>query len=525
MNNDLKQYLGLFGTEAKGHIQNLNTLLVKLEKSPTDQAILYEIMRAGHTLKGMNATMGFAALQELGHKIEDIFDAARKGTLSITKIIIDKTLNAVDVMEDGIKKVLNGEAEPDTKQISEEMQNLFTSASQASAGVAPKVEIKEDIPVFPKKKVEIEKIKDINVPVERLDKLMNLAEELIISKMHFNLIDQEKNYKNLRLEIDKLERLSQEFEYHITQSRMVEVGQIFGRFPRMIRDLAIASGKDISLEIEGEEIKLDRNIVDELGEPLVHLLRNAVDHGISKSGTIRLVAKRDKNIAVIEVSDNGGGLDLERIKQVAIEKKIATEEEIKKFDDKKVMELIYHPLLSTSEKVTEISGRGVGMAAVKSKVEALNGLILIESEKGKGTKFSMQLPLSLAIIQALLVKVGDQHYAIPTSFIERNVNFEPHKIKKGADVHIAILDGEDVPLLYLHDQFKIEKSADKQNTLAVIASIGRDKVGLVVDEIIQEGEMVVKSLSKLLRSRKEFSGITILGNGKTVLILDVQNLI
>lgn len=520
MKDDLKQYLDLFETEAKEYIQTLNNTLVELEKKPEDQDLLYTVMRVAHTLKSMMATMDFNSLAELCHKMEDFFDAARNNKLVLTKDLTSVLFKCVDILEEGVKKVLADEKEPDTKALVSKLQIILEekkSSEDLGDKITEKIEGKE---------TEIEEIKDINVSVERLDKLMGLMEELIITKMHLNDIDQKENYAKLKAEVERFERVSEELQYHITQARMVEVGYLFNRFPRMMRDLASKSGKELDLEVEGSEIKLDRNIIDELSEPLVHLLRNAVDHGIEKEGKITLNARREKNSAIIEVSDTGKGIDIEKVKGIALDKGIVSEEELAQMEERKIMELIFDPMLSTKEEVSDVSGRGVGMSAVKQKIEALNGVIRIESTSGEGTKFVLELPLTLAIIKALLVRVKDHIYAIPVNYIDRSVSFEKENIKKAADQKVAILEEDDIPLLDLKDHFGIEDGKkNKDGTLTVIVNKDTDRLGLIVDELIQEEEIIVKSLSSLLKERKEFSGVTVLGDGRSVLILDIQNLI
>ncbi|EKD63516.1 MAG: hypothetical protein ACD_51C00264G0002 [uncultured bacterium] len=519
MNNDLKQYMGLFETESKKYIQDLNNNLVKLEKDPKNQNLLYEIMRFSHSLKGMNATMGFHKLQELCHKMEDIFDAARKGKLDITKEVTSVVFEALDVLELGLKKVMKEEAEPETQEMVSKLENSAKQSGTTTENIAD-IQKKE-----PAQQIEVEEIKEVTVSVERLDTLMGLMEDMVTLEMRLSEIDKTKNYKNVSVEIDKLKRITQEIQYNVTQARMVQVGYLFQRFPRMVRDLASEQGKEIEFEVEGDDIKLDRNIIDELSEPLVHLLRNSVDHGIEKTGKIRLVARREKNTAIIELSDNGKGLDLVKIKKVAIDKKIVTKEEADSLDEKGIINLIFDPLLSTKDEVTDVSGRGVGMAAVKSKMEALNGVIHIETKLGEGTKFTLELPLTLAIIKALLVGVEDEIYAIPLNYIDRNVYFSNKEIKKAADSKVGILEGDDIPLVSLANVFGIKKTKEeKDKVLAVVVRKGDGRVGLVIDRLIQEQDIIVKPLSKLFKGRKEFGGITVLGDGRSVLIIDVQNL-
>jgi two-component system chemotaxis sensor kinase CheA len=313
------------------------------------------------------------------------------------------------------------------------------------------------------------------------------------------------------------------------QSRLVPVGFVFNRFPRMVRDLAKQQKKEVSLEMLGSDIELDRAVIDEIGESLVHLLRNAVDHGIEPpearkragkpaQGTIRVTAKRTKGFVIIEVADNGQGLDLEDIKSTAVKDKIlspqATTEEL-------IQSIFFG--VSTTKKVTAVSGRGFGLNIVKNKVESLGGAIRVESESKKGTTFVIEIPLTLAIIKALFVEVGSKAYAIPLASIERLVTVNKDDIKGMLNYEAIILNEEDIPVTRLDVLFDIP-SLGLEGQPIVIVRKGEERLGLAVDAFLTTQEIVIKPLNKLVRENKYFSGSTIIGSGEVVLILDVANL-
>jgi len=522
MTTDLSQYLKLFETESKDNIQELNADLVKLEKDPKDSDVLYNLMRISHTLKGMCATMGFENLAELCHAMEDFFDAARNGKLVVDEKIADALFESLDGISTGIEKVIKKEKEPDYSKMLSKLRSFFETKANKSEPKAdkPKPKVEKSEPT-----VELETIKDIKVSVERLDTLMNLMEELIVLKLHLNEVEKKQSYQDLKNGLDKLDRLTDEMQFHVSQARTMEVGYLFNRFPRMVRDLSKNEGKEVELMIEGADLELDRTIIDELGEPLVHLLRNAVDHGIEKKGTVTLTDKREKNFAIIEVADDGQGIDPKKVKAAALDKGIINEDKAARMDDVALVQLIFHPKLSTRKKVTDISGRGVGMAAVKSKVQEMNGTVDVRSKIGEGSTFTLKLPLTLAIIQALLVKVGSEIFALPITYIERNVNFGKDSVKKAADSLVAILDEDNVPLIDLRDLFSLDKSERGEEYLTVVVSYGDKRIGLVVDDTLSEEEIIVKPLTSILKKEKEFAGVTVLGDGRLVLILDIPNLV
>jgi two-component system chemotaxis sensor kinase CheA len=318
---------------------------------------------------------------------------------------------------------------------------------------------------------------------------------------------------------------------------MVPIEQVFNRFPRMVRDLAKELGKDIEFIIEGKETELDRTVIDEIGDPLVHLLRNAVDHGIEypqirrqngkpSTGLVRLVARHEGNNVFIEVTDDGGGFDLETIRAKALEKGLASPQDLSSMTPGQVTDLLFRPGFSTAQNVTDVSGRGVGLDVVKNKIESLNGEIQVDTVLGQGTTFKIRLPLTLAIIQALLVKVGNETFAIPLSSVDETTMIKKSDLKMIQSQEVVVLRGKVLPLVYARRLLESPEQGIAEEEMYVVVVRKVDKqLGIIVDSLIGQQEIVIKSLGKLLIGIPGVAGATILGDGAVSLILDVGTLV
>jgi len=384
----------------------------------------------------------------------------------------------------------------------------------------------------------VKSIQSVRVNIERLDNLMNLVGELIINKIRLSQLASDLNAKDLDESIAILDRLTNEIQTEVMESRMVPIDQIFSRFPRMIRDLAKSEGKQINLIVEGKEIELDRTVLDEIGDPLVHLLRNAVDHGIEAkeeriklgkpvAGLVRLAASRQRNSILIEVEDDGKGMDPATLRDVAVKKGVMTREEVDKLSDADALNIIFMPGFSGAKTITDISGRGVGMDAVKTKIETLGGNVKISSVPGQGSIMKLQLPLTVAIIQSLMVTVTDETYAIPLGNVIRDVGIKASDIKTIEGKEVVLLRGEVLPLLRLHNVLDCTtEEEEKQSLIVVVVEKMGNKIGLIVDGLLGMQEVIIKTLdNKILKNTKGFAGATILGDGSVALILDIATLI
>lgn len=380
--------------------------------------------------------------------------------------------------------------------------------------------------------------KTIRVDIERLDVLMNLFSELVIDRGRLEQLARESGNSELQETVEHMSRISGDLQNIILTMRMVPVEQVFNRFPRMVRDLAKELNKKINLEITGAETELDRTVIDEIGDPLVHLLRNSLDHGIEspeerkqlgkpEEGTVHLKAYHSGNHVFIEVTDDGRGINREKVLKKAIERGVVSAATAESLSDKQVYELLFSSGFSTAEVISDVSGRGVGLDVVKTKIESLGGSVSVNSKPGAGTTFLIQLPLTLSIISAMLVQVEDEKYAVPLSSIIETAVFRPEEIMQAHRQKVIDFRGRVVPLVSLKEIFQIpDNGQEKTEEIEVVIVRKGDKMaGLIVDSFIGQQEIVLKSLGKYLVNVFAISGATILGDGQVALILDCNALI
>jgi two-component system, chemotaxis family, sensor kinase CheA len=390
----------------------------------------------------------------------------------------------------------------------------------------------------------------IRVDIERLDLLLNLVGELVINRTRISDIATtlgrelaadgraETGLVSLAKDLSEsstlLARTTNEIQESIMKVRMVPIGQVFDRFPRMVRDLAKARHKEIRLEIAGAETDLDKTIVDEVGEPLMHLVRNCIDHGIEspevresrgkpRQGTIRLNAYHEGNQVIVEISDDGAGIDLARVRERGVKMGLVAEAD--RLSDREIVELIFSPGFSTANEVTDVSGRGVGMDVVKKNVLRLKGVFDVDTVPGEGTTFTIKLPLTLAIIQALLVRVADELYSIPLDAVIESQRIDASEVRTVHGGEVITLRGQVVPLIRVGEFFRLDAPRDPDRVMIVIVGLQGRQVGLVVDSFQGEQEIVIKPLSEMIGRIAGISGATILGNGSISLIIDVHSLV
>lgn len=367
----------------------------------------------------------------------------------------------------------------------------------------------------------------VRVDLERIDKLMNMVSEIVIYRTRLEQIVLDNKSQELSETLEQIGRTTSELQDLVMKIRMLPLETVFNRFPRMIRDISVELNKEINFVIEGAETELDRTVIDEIGEPLIHLLRNAADHGIESKeariaagknpvGTVKLIAYQEGTKALIKVVDDGAGINVEKVKAKAERMGIPTEG----LSDNDIKNLIFAQGFSTNEVVTDISGRGVGMDVVKTKIAALGGTVDLVSEEGKGSSFIIRLPLTLQIIQALLVKVGSETLAISLGFIDRVIDYNEDKIKSTNGKEVIIYRDKVIPLLRLNERLDIEVE-ESNKKYVIIVNVGDKTVGLLVDSLLGQQEIVIKELGDTLKDLDEYIGATILGNGLVTLILDV----
>jgi len=505
-----------------------NNLILKAQKQDFNAYKVTVEITPGCVMKSVRAFMVFKNLEEIGEIIKSIPSAQEledeKFDKEFTVFLLTKDNKKV------IKVALERISEINLKEVE------LISVAGNNNELFKKKDVKEPTNGF-KNNTKSKIHQTVRVDIGKLDNLMNLVGELVINKTRLEQILRTNDVSALNETIEQINRITSDLQNVVMNVRMVPIEQVFNRFPRMVRDLSKELGKEVNLIMEGKETELDRTVIDEIGDPLVHLLRNAIDHGIgipderkekgkSTIGTISLIARQEGNSVVIIVQDDGQGINLQKIKDKALAKGFVNSKELEQMDQNSIINLIFSPGFSTANTITDVSGRGVGLDVVKSKIQSLSGNVFVESKYGEGTKFTIKLPLTLAIIQALLVKVGEEIYAVPLANIDETTSINDKYVKKVQGQEVMVLRGKVLPLMKLAKILEVPCSTEDKNEEFYIVVIrkGEQQVGLVVNELIGQQEIVITSLGKLLTGIQGIAGAAILGDGRVSLILDVGTL-
>ena len=509
-------------------------------------------------LKAARAYLVFKAVEEFGEIIKSVPDAQmiedEKFDFSFVVVVLSnaepenirkRVLNVSEVKEATVQKVDFGGAAPaDTLEKAEE---AVKGSDEKGAEAPEQTPAKAAAPATAQKSGQQTAKKavvnrSVRVDIEKLDDLMNLVSELIIAKNGLASISGDdfakKEKKTIYNEqIEYLERITSNIHQSVMKVRMVPIESVVNRFPRMIRDLSKKLDKPMELVMSGEETELDRTVIDEIGDPLMHILRNSADHGLEsaekrralgkpETGLITLNAFQEGNSVIIECSDDGAGIDTEKVKKKAIEKGTITEEQAETMSEKDFIDLLFKPSFSTAEQVSDVSGRGVGLDVVKSKIESLSGTVECKTVLGQGTTFTIRLPLTLAIIQSLMVTIGGEKYAIPLGSIDTIEDIPREEVKKVEKKEVINLRGSVIPLIRMAELLDVPGERPEKDTVTmVVVAKGDRKAGLVVDELIGQLEIVIKSIGKYINNSKMISGATVLGDGEVALILDANALV
>lgn len=496
-------------------------------------------------LKAARAFLVFKAIEELGEivraepGVDDIEDEKFDFDFSLLVISehpVEKIIKAVENVSE-IAKATGGKIELKSDSVPEagSAENKENEKEQAEEAKEQKNQA-----VSTKKQGKPVSNRTVRVDIEKLDELMNLVSELIIAKnsiVSADSTDSGRGRNGFRDQIEYLERVTTNLHESVMKVRMVPIESVVNRFPRMIRDLSKKLDKKMELYMSGEDTELDRTVIDEIGDPLMHLLRNSADHGLestekriargkNEQGSIFLDAYQDGNNVVIEVRDDGNGIDVESVREKAVERGTVTREQADTMSDRDIINLLFLPSFSMSKKVSDISGRGVGLDVVKSKIESLGGDVEVRSVLGEGSKFIIRLPLTLAIIQALMVKVAEEKYAIPLGTIQTIEDIPVSDIRHVQGREVIHLRGAVIPVVRMNGILETGAVEEAQENMTVVIIKKGDRfAGLVVDSLIGQQEIVIKPIGKYIRNSKLISGATILGDGEVALILDVNTLV
>ncbi len=546
-----------FLVESHENLSRLDRELVELEKHPKDAALLASIFRTIHTIKGTCGFLAFSTLEAISHQAESLLSQLRDGERELTPSLVSLILETVDATRKVLASVeATGEEGPNRFEELTERRRVAARSKAAPASETAQAQSGGDVvpglPADPPddsseraegKKPEDDSAKssavadaNIRVGVGLLDKLMDLVGELVLTRNQILQFNTEREDAALNATSQRLNLITTELQEGVMKTRMQPIGMVWNKLPRVVRDMAVALGKQIRLEMDGAETELDRTIIEAIKDPLVHLVRNSCDHGIEPpevraragkppTGRLSLRAYHEGGQVNIEIGDDGAGIDVARVKQKAMEKGLLRPEQAEKLSDREALNLIFHPGFSTAETVTNVSGRGVGMDVVKTHIEKIGGVVDIFSRPGEGATVKLKIPLTLAIIPGLVITSGGERFVIPQVSLLELIRLEGD----GSEKHIEHVHGTPVyrrrgsllPIAYLNQVLGL-MSAERAEAVSMVVLQAEDRqFGLVVDGINDTQEIVVKPLGKQLKGLTVYAGATIMGDGRVALILDV----
>ena len=565
---DKSKFIDQFKAETREHLQNLDLGLLKFEKNPDDKELLNSLMREAHTIKGSSTMMGYKRIADIAHSMENGLEKALKEGLKMGRAHFDILLKCIDsiepLLEDKLTWEDKGIARPFAETLCRETEEIFS-------GKKPEVQIegieKKTTEAKQTKRVSVSTSEpevrqaqpvsgdtSIRVDIARLNRLVNLSGEQLISKIRLSELvknisvkmESQKEageffgdiIKDLSSASDNIDILASSIQTEVMNIRMVPVATLFNTFPRAMRTLAQEKGKEVDFILKGSETTLDKSIIDDMREPLMHILRNSIDHGIEdpedrvshgkpRSGNITLSAYQLGSQVMIEVSDDGRGIDANKVREVAVSNGMIQKDRVNDIAEDQLLQIIFAPGFTTKDEVTETSGRGVGLDVVREKVGNLKGMVDVSSKSGKGTKFTIKLPLTLAITGSLLVGAGDDIFAVPVERVVETIRISQQDIKSVETKEAISLRGHILPLVRITDLFGLPKKGILERNFfpVIIVQSLEKRAGLLVDRLLGHQEIVGKSIGEPLKKIKNIAGATILGSGKVVLILDIPSII
>lgn len=547
-----ERYAQLFAAEARDHLTEMSRGLMVLEEDPANRESLDAVFRSVHTIKGMAAAMGYDIATRLAHNIESALEEVRAGRCRVTVRLVDLLLESGDLLDVAVAATVAGQEPPDPAVMIERLVSW-----RLAGDVAEKTEGKTAAgPAAPRASDELSRERRnqrvlevglrrpdtsrIRVPISRLDTLMNLIGELTIVRDRMRALAAELAAAPLADSIEKAGQLIAELQTQIVESRMVPIWQVFDRYPRLVREAARSAGKEVELEITGKELEVDRTLLDAISDPLLHLLRNAVDHGIElpeerrmvgkpRAGHVRLAARRERSRVVIEVSDDGRGVDRQRATEEARRRALITGDI--ELGDPELYRILAGPGFSTADRVTTLSGRGVGLNVVEESVRKLGGSVQFTTEREVGTAFRLDLPLTLVILPALIVEVAEQTYAVPATFTRESLELEEGAVEKAHGREWIHWHDERLPLMRLRRllgdgvrDLEETNGSGRSAVRVMVLEFGGVRSAISVDRFVGEEEIVVKDFDMPLGAVPLFSGATVRPDGRPALVLDVGNL-
>ena len=538
---DMSLYRDLFVSESRSHLAAFGELLVHLEASPGDVTAIDELFRHAHSLKGMAATMGYDQIVKLAHIMEDQLSRIRTGEWLLQPALTDLLLEGSDALTRLVERIESGsESNEDSSGLIERL-TLFTpssdthttnaSISHGNGGILPR-EV-----TLPSQSRHTDSFKSIRIRTETLDHLVNITGELITNRYRLSEAIRLADTPDCREPLQQLTTLLRNLRDEVFKARMVPFAFIAERFPRLVRDLARSQGKEVHFHLEGKDIELDRGILEEIAEPLVHILRNAIDHGLENAddrvmagkpfgGTLTMTVKRDKDHVEVSIADDGRGMDPELLKQAAVDKGLITSDQAARMSHQEAYQLVCKPGFSTAATITDISGRGVGMDAVRDAVHALSGVLTIQSQIGLGSSFIMRLPITVSIIHALIVQCGPCEIAVPLNIVTRTVELKHTDIHEEGGAATVTLENTSLPFRNLRHAYGLPAAPEVPGSPfpVIICHAGGTPTACGVDRIVGQQEIFVRPLRSPLSHLRGVNGATIAGDGRILFVADASAL-
>jgi two-component system chemotaxis sensor kinase CheA len=566
----MEEIIAEFVAESEETLDKIDPLFVELEAKGDDKEILNRLFRSVHTIKGAAGFLGFQSMVDVSHSAENIMKKLRDGDIRVSRQLMDVVLKSVDMLRLLLKHVRDKDGvQENTTPLVQELNHALDTALQASGGAqsaqpavpvppveqaalppepqpaqAPAAVVHDTAAVEGAQQNETgarqESLQTLRVEVNKIDKVMDLTGEVVLVRNRLlNIVNRlehqysdDHDVQSLLEAVSFLDLITSDMQLGVMKMRMQPIAKVFSKFPRLVRDLAGPLGKYVDLKVAGEDTEVDKSVIEQIGDPMVHIIRNAIDHGLelpkertakgkSEKGTISISASQRGNQIVIEVSDDGRGIDIEKVKAKALQKKLITGDEAVRMTDEAAINLIFLPGFSTAEVATELSGRGVGMDVVKTNISKLNGTVEIATHKDRGSMFTIHIPLTLAIIQTLMVRSGSARYAIPLAPVEETLTVSQGDISDLGGSEALIIRGKVYPLFTLSSAIGGTADARTGCKYAVVVAIGDKRFCIGVDELLGQEEVVIKTVSGINTGSSYILGATITGDGKVVFILDL----